>query len=64
MTRSEILGKINFTAYGEAVGWKTHDGNEIPSWDNLAKATQDAWSEAAQASVRAYWKQMEGSSGS
>jgi hypothetical protein len=44
---TELMGKIAFDAYAEAVGGKTYDGKPIPKWDDLSINIQQAWNKAA-----------------
>ena len=46
------LAKIGFEAYNKAAGGKTHDGKDIPSFDQLVtdgKPQPGYWEEAAKA---------------
>lgn len=46
------LGRVGYNAYGEAVGWKTHDDKPMPHWDALGDV-QKRWEAAAHAIVHA-----------
>jgi hypothetical protein len=45
-------GQVAFEAYSQATGGLTHDGQDIPPWDDLSEHIRTAWRAAAQASVR------------
>jgi hypothetical protein len=46
-TTPESRGQIAYTAYGRSVGFKAHDGNDMPNFGNLPKDRQNAWIAAA-----------------
>lgn len=52
------LAEAAYEAYGEAVGWKNFRGDAMPEWHELPEVIQDAWSEAAAASVK-HWTETE-----
>lgn len=39
----EELGRLNYTAYVQAVGGKTWDGKDCPTWDALTEKIRGAW---------------------
>jgi hypothetical protein len=45
-------GEIAYTAYGDAVGWKTMSGSAMPPWSEQAERLRIAW-DAAGAAVAA-----------
>lgn len=50
-------GQTCYEAYGDHVGWETHDGRPMPLWDDLNDddgRTRHAWEVAAGAVIRAY----------
>lgn len=52
-----VIAKIAFEAYCEAVGGKTYDEKEIPSWENLSgdgDRTRYAWMVATDRAIEAY----------
>lgn len=42
----EVLARTAYAAYGEATGGKTHDGRNMPAWDDLGDTIQGAWAAA------------------
>lgn len=46
------LARVAFEAYAASTKWRTWDGRAIPGWDDLPRAVQLAWSEAALAVAR------------
>lgn len=44
----EQLGQAAFNAYGDAVGWKTHNGADMPTWDAVGERIREAWRRAAE----------------
>lgn len=44
----EQLGQAAFNAYGDAVGWRTHGGAEMPTWTQVGERIREAWSRAAE----------------
>lgn len=47
---------VAYAAYARARDGKTHDGRDMPSWDNLGPEIQEAWETAAQAVLHTYSK--------
>ncbi|MGW1034997.1 hypothetical protein ACWD4Z_22775 [Streptomyces antibioticus] len=47
------LGPRTYAAYGQAVGGRTHDGQPLPAWDDLAEQTRAGWTAAGRAAVAA-----------
>lgn len=45
------LGRTAFEAYCKCVNGHTHDGREIPAWEDLGAVVQLAWAMAAQAAA-------------
>jgi hypothetical protein len=43
VSAGEDLLKAGYKAYGDYVGWKSHTGKPMPSWDQLPPDTQGAW---------------------
>jgi hypothetical protein len=46
-TTPETRAQIAYTAYGKAVGFKAHDGNDMPMFASLPPKRQAAWAAAA-----------------
>jgi hypothetical protein len=46
------MAAIAYDAYCHAVGMKTHDGQDVPSYEKLAKKTQRGWYESYLASAQ------------
>lgn len=40
-------GRQAYEAYGRQVGGKTHDGRDIPAWDDLGDTIRGGWEAAA-----------------
>ncbi|MDH6116868.1 hypothetical protein ABH930_000287 [Kitasatospora sp. GAS204A] len=38
-----------YHAYGQSTGWLTHDGRQMPGWNDLGDAVQAAWTAAVTA---------------
>lgn len=47
----EKLGRAGYEAYGKSTGNKNYQGLEMPKWENLTPAIQQAWRAAAMAIV-------------
>jgi hypothetical protein len=45
------VGRIAFRAYKARVGNATHDGRQIPDWDELGESIQRGWMAAAEAAI-------------
>lgn len=43
------LGRVAFNAYGDAVHWKTYNGQDMRQWDQVPQPLRDAWIAAATA---------------
>jgi hypothetical protein len=43
------LAAIAYNAYGETTGWKTHNGGQMPAFEDLGEAVTKAWISAASA---------------
>jgi hypothetical protein len=43
------LGRRAYAAYGESTGGLTHDGRQMPAWEDLGEQVQTAWAVAARA---------------
>lgn len=41
------LGQRAYAAYGEVTGGRTHDGRQMPAWEELGEQIQQAWNVAA-----------------
>ncbi|MGR3870995.1 hypothetical protein ACUXZZ_20675 [Streptomyces graminifolii] len=37
------LGQLNYLAYSEAVGGRTHDGRTMLAWEDLGEKVQGGW---------------------
>lgn len=37
------LGQLNYLAYSEAVGGRTHDGRTMLAWEDLGETVQGGW---------------------
>lgn len=44
---TEALGKLAYSEYGNAVGFKNYQGNPMPAWEDLTPAIHSAWIRAA-----------------
>jgi hypothetical protein len=43
------IGQRAYAAYGESTGGLTHDGRQMPPWEDLGENVQTAWNVAAYA---------------
>jgi hypothetical protein len=50
--RASEVARAGYEAYGEWTEWKTHDGRDMPDWDDLPVTTRMAWVAAAGAVTR------------
>ncbi|MFF7485651.1 hypothetical protein [Streptomyces luteogriseus] len=41
------IGQRAYAAYAESTGGLTHDGKQMPPWEDLGDAVQTAWNAAA-----------------
>jgi hypothetical protein len=53
VSAGEDLLKAGYKAYGDYVGWKSHTGKPMPSWDQLPPDTQGAWAAFARTVITA-----------
>jgi hypothetical protein len=44
-------GKVAYEAYRTHRQGKTHDGREMPAWDDLGSDIQEAWNHAGSATI-------------
>lgn len=51
MTTLLPLGQTAYQAYATATGGRTHDGRDMPTWDEISDLTRGAWVAAAHAVV-------------
>jgi hypothetical protein len=47
-TTPESRGQIAYTAYGRRVNFTTHDGREMPLFDQLGPTQREGWIAAAE----------------
>lgn len=47
------LGRINYEAYGDSVGWTTFSGQKMPPWEEQNDKLRRAWNDGAKAVARA-----------
>jgi hypothetical protein len=43
----ESRARLAYTAYGKAVGFRTHDDKPMPAFDELSETTRSGWQAAA-----------------
>ncbi len=53
MNSDDTYARAAYAAYGQTTGNKTHDGREMPAWEDLGPGVQQAWIEAALAVLTA-----------
>lgn len=47
------LGRINYEAYGDSVGWTTFSGQKMPAWEEQNDRLKQAWNAGAEAVAQA-----------
>ncbi|MEU0426427.1 hypothetical protein ABZ235_23010 [Streptomyces canus] len=47
------LGQRAYAAYGEVTEGLTHDGRQMPAWEDLGETIQSAWTAAARVAFTA-----------
>lgn len=53
--RIDAGARAAYRAYGLVTGGKTHDGRDMPSWEDLGDSIRTAWRGGAHAA----WKEIE-----
>ena len=46
------LGRVNYEAYGDSVGWTTFSGQKMPAWEEQNDKLKQAWNAGAKAVAR------------
>ncbi len=54
-----MSGQIAYEAYAIHTGGKTHDGRDMPSWEDLPGRIQHAWEAAARAVAKEVYRIVE-----
>lgn len=39
----DLLAQSAYVAYGRSTGWKNYRGLDMPRWEDLGEAIQNAW---------------------